>query len=476
MSAQPHAGLAPVQDLSERQLFADLARVHRLSWATNAEGQLRWASDEWRALCGNDLMRSSPTLGAPRHWAAVQKEIARHGYAGPSHIEAVGEHGAPIEGELCIFPLPKEAEEEPLLFAVARPKPALRSAPPAADSLLESLPDAILAVDGYGFVTSANPAAARLLGRPPAELLGLPVALLPHGVGDLARLLRGLGREEPLEVDVTLRRRDGAPVRTAAALAPHRQSDGSIDGSVISLRDVTDQRDGEADLARKNEELEHCVNTLAHDLRSPLVALLGFSRLLRQDYGEHLDDTGMHFVDRIEQSGRTMESLIHDLLELSRIGQPGERRTMVDPRAVLLQIAAEFKPHLDDHGIHLTLPDHPPLVFCDHTRLYQVFSNLIDNAIHHMGECDDPRIRVEIEENPQCHCIRVGDSGRGVDAEDHERIFEVFQSLGPRRDGARGTGIGLAIVRKIAETHGGRAWVESQPDQGAVFHITLPRP
>ena len=70
----------------------------------------------------------------------------------------------------------------------------------------------------------------------------------------------------------------------------------------------------------------------------------------------------------------------------------------------------------------------------------------------------------------------MGDSGRGVDAEDHERIFEVFQSLGPRRDGARGTGIGLAIVRKIAETHGGRAWVESQPGQGAVFHITLPRP
>jgi PAS domain S-box-containing protein len=376
-----------------------------------------------------------------------------------------------------MFPLPEEDGAQTLLVAVARPARSIRLAPPAANSLLNSVSDAILAVDGFGIVTSANPSAGRLLGMPLAELRGLPLALLAYGADDLESLLHAAGREDPTEVELTLRRKDGASVRAAAALAPHRQTDGSLDGSAIALRVVTEQRVEAADLARKNQELEHCVNTLAHDLRSPLVAMLGFSRLLRQDYGEHLDDTGLHFVDRIEQSGRTMESLIHDLLELSRIGQPGERRTMVDPRTVLLQIAAEFKPNLDSYGIRLTLPEHPPLVYCDRTRLYQVFSNLIDNAIHHMGECEDPSIRVEIvEENEQAHHISVRDSGRGVAPEQQERIFEVFQSLGSRRDGARGTGIGLAIVRKIAETHDGRAWVESQPGHGAVFHVTLPRP
>jgi len=240
------------------------------------------------------------------------------------------------------------------------------------------------------------------------------------------------------------------------------------------VRDATAQR-RQSELARRNDELEHCVQTLAHDLRSPLVALLGFSRLLRQDYADSLDDTGAHFIDRIEQAGRTMEALIHDLLELSRIGQPGERPSMVDPRAVLLQLHAEVKPRLEAADIELVLPSDPPLVFCDRTRLYQVFSNLIGNAIQHMGAGDAGRIEVEVVEDEEFHRISVRDTGRGITREHHERIFEVFQSMGSRADGSRGTGIGLAIVRKIAETHGGRAWVESEPGHGSTFHVTLLR-
>jgi signal transduction histidine kinase len=170
-----------------------------------------------------------------------------------------------------------------------------------------------------------------------------------------------------------------------------------------------------------------------------------------------------------------MEGLIHDLLELSRIGKPVERPRLVDPRAVLLQLAAELKPRLDASGLRLVLPESPPLVLCDRTRLYQVFSNLIGNAIDHLGECEDRRIVVEIAEEPACHRITVRDFGRGVASEHQQRIFEVFQTLGSRRDGRRGTGMGLAIVRRIAESHGGRAWVESRPGQGAAFRVTFPR-
>ena len=242
------------------------------------------------------------------------------------------------------------------------------------------------------------------------------------------------------------------------------------------LRDVTDQREIVQRLRKENEELEHCVGALAHDLRSPLVGLLGFSRLLRQDYESSLDETGHHFLDRIEQAARTMEALIHDLLELARIGDAGERPVLVDPREVLLQLAAELKPRLESAGIDLALPsDHASRVYCDRSRLYQVFSNLIGNAIDHMGPRRDARIEVVIEEDDQQHEIIVADNGRGIDPAHCERIFEVFQSIGTRSDGRRGTGMGLAIVKKIVERRGGRVWVESEPGLGARFHVTLPR-
>ena len=241
------------------------------------------------------------------------------------------------------------------------------------------------------------------------------------------------------------------------------------------LRDASTSQRALAEIQRKNDDLEHCVDTLAHDLRSPLVALLGFSRLLRQDYGARLDDTGLHFVDRIEQAGRTMEMLIHDLLELSRIGQPGERRALIDPRAVLQHLHAELKPRLDAPASSSCCPQHPPLVFCDRTRLYQVFSNLIGNAIEHMGPCPSHASSCDVVEDADCEHITVHDPGHGIAPEHHERIFEVFQSLAPRSDERSGTGIGLAIVKKIAQTHGGRVWVDSRLGHGATFHVTFPR-
>jgi signal transduction histidine kinase len=243
----------------------------------------------------------------------------------------------------------------------------------------------------------------------------------------------------------------------------------------VVLRDATEARQVEQQLRKANEELEHCVGALAHDLRSPLVGLLGFSRLLRQDYESSLDETGHHFLDRIEQAARTMEALIHDLLELARIGE-GERPALVDPREVLLQLAAELKPRLESAGIELALPGGlVSRVYCDRSRLYQVFSNLIGNAIDHMGPRRDARIEVGIREDERQHEIVVADNGRGIDPAHRERIFEVFQSIGTRSDGRRGTGIGLAIVKKIVERRGGQVWVDGEPGCGARFHVTLPR-
>jgi signal transduction histidine kinase len=212
---------------------------------------------------------------------------------------------------------------------------------------------------------------------------------------------------------------------------------------------------------------------VSHDLRSPLVAVLGFARLLREDYGEQLDAQGLRFLRRIEEAGRTMESLLHDLLEFARIGRSEPKRIHVDPRDVLLQLQAELKPSLEEAQVSLQLPEEPPLLWCDRTQLYQVLSNLVGNALDHMGPTSQPSLEVEISEENGLQQLVVRDHGRGIDPADHERIFEIFQTRGVPRGGKRGTGIGLAVVRKIAEAHGGSAWVESAPGAGAAFHVTF---
>ena len=329
----------------------------------------------------------------------------------------------------------------------------------------DAFADPVLCLDASGRVAYANPAALSLLGAS-AEIVGEAADRWIEEGPDRDALTTSLGEAEPLcNRDLVLRRCDGEPIAVSI-------STGALGPSTLL---IARPRGDRAELERAHAELEHCVNALAHDLRSPLVALLGFSRLLRQDYGELLDETGRHFLERIVEAGRTVESLVEELLELSRIGQARERRERVDTRSVLIQLEAELKPRLEAESVELALPADPAPIFCDRTRLYQVFSNLIGNALDHMGPCERRRVTVDVFGEPGHSHVAVRDEGRGIPAEHHDAIFEVFRSFTPRSsDGRRGTGLGLAIVKKVAETCGGRAWVESRPGHGAAFHVTFP--
>ncbi|MFI5215786.1 MAG: ATP-binding protein [Candidatus Limnocylindria bacterium] len=467
-----------------------LAALYPFVLLSDLSGHVRWMSQEFHLLCGDAEPHVGRNLGAlmsrvtKREQAlALRGELQERGWLAGARLEITGRDGAPLSLELSVLPLSDRPDEAGLLAVIARPElprepidSSLLRGAGFEGALLAGSPDPVLLVDANGILRYANRAVEALLGCTPAELIGRPVAVLCSGARDLdAMLSTPDAGDDAIALDLMLRRRDGSKRAVSAVSAPAPTEAGFPGGLLLTLRDDTRARSALAEVQRKNADLENCVNTLAHDLRSPLVALLGFSRLLRQDYGARLDDTGLHFVDRIEQAGRTMESLIHDLLELSRIGQPGERRSMVDPRAVLQQLHAELKPRLDAGGIELRLPAHPPLVYCDRTRLYQVFSNLIGNAIDHMGPCANPCIDVNVVEEADCEHITVRDRGRGIAPEHLDRIFEVFQSFGRHNDEHRGTGIGLAIVKKIAQTHGGRVWVESRPGAGSTFHVTLPR-
>jgi PAS domain S-box-containing protein len=336
-------------------------------------------------------------------------------------------------------------------------------------AILDAAPDPVVAIDCQRRVRYANPACATLLRTTSAEVIGRHVSALVerHELDDETQSKVRRGHAELLL--------DSGDTRWVSySLGSIVLPDGSDGGTVALLRDETERRRDELRLARHNDELEQTIGSLAHDLRSPLVSVLGFSRLLREDFGGPLGERGAHFLDRIAAAGRSMENLIRDLLDFARIGHEDNKRMLVDPREVLQQLRGEYKPRLEQQAVALELPESPPLVLCDRTRLYQLFSNLVGNALDHMGEVPNARIVVEVRESANRHDLVVTDNGRGVPADERERIFEMFHTR-QRPGGRKGTGIGLAIVRKIAERHGGRAWVEDAPGGGAAFHVLLPR-
>jgi PAS domain S-box-containing protein len=341
-------------------------------------------------------------------------------------------------------------------------------------SVFDDSPEPVAVVDREGRPWYANAPCADLFGVTVAEIVGRPLTDFavprdpePSPASADPCVLRGR---------VEVRRPDGESRWVAWSASPLRDVGTPGIGAVVFLRDDTERRREELRWTRRRDDLEQTIRAVAHDLRSPLVAVLGFSRLLQDDLGALLGERGTRYLQRITEAGRTMETLIRELLDFARIGHTDERRTLVSAREVLEQLRGEVKPRLDERGVRLVIPDEPPLLHCDRTRLYQLFSNLIGNALDHMGACPEPCIEVQVrDEDAGWHRITVRDNGRGIDPGEHERIFEMFHSVA-HEGGRRGTGIGLAIVKKIAELHGGRSWVESAPGAGAAFHVLLPRP
>ena len=457
-----------------QRLLEALGRIHPWILVIDDQRQVLWASEGLSELEGlHDFRPGVDALSFVSRLPKPEQVFPlRTSLRGRTHLESVplelrGGDGRPIDVDLDLVRI--DSEDGDLLFVIASEHTAKVDSGLDAE-LVEMVPEALLAVDAAGFVRRANAAACELLEVSADQIVARPVTtLLAQGVQDLeslTALLTGPARPDTATLD--LRSTSGETTRLEASVRP------LSDGHRVVLLRPAGEADAASELQRAQDELEHCIGALAHDLRSPLVSLLGFSRLLRQDYEAVLDDTGRHFVDRIENAARNMESLIHDLLELARIGEPEREPLPVDPARVIAEVASELAPRLEEAGIALVYPKTTDTrIYCERPRLYQVFSNLIGNAVEHMGPTTHGRIEVEVRQDEDGHEILVSDNGRGIAPEDHERAFEIFQSLG-KRAGRSGTGMGLAIVKKIAEKRGGRVWIESEPGRGARFHVTFP--
>jgi PAS domain S-box-containing protein len=349
--------------------------------------------------------------------------------------------------------------------------------------LYETMMDAFASVDLSGRIQEANPAYQAMLGYSLEELCQLtymdltsescrPVEakivneqVLTRGFSDLyeKEYRKKDGTVFPVEIRTFLLRNDtGQPIGMAAV-----------------LRDITERKRAEAErekliaeLEAKNAELERFTYTVSHDLKSPLVTVRGFLGFLEQDAANGDLERLRKDMQRIREATDTMQQLLNDLLELSRIG-----RMMNPPQelafAALVQDALErLASPLTERGVQVTVASPLPQVYGDRPRLVEVVQNLVENAIKFCGDQPEPRITIGSKHLRDDVVFFVADNGIGIAPQYHEKIFGLFERLDPTIEG---TGVGLALVKRIIEAHGGRIWVESEGQgQGSTFYFTLP--
>jgi PAS domain S-box-containing protein len=363
---------------------------------------------------------------------------------------------------------------------------ALRASEERYARLVELSPEAI-AVFVEGRITYANPAAARLAGVKSASgLVGRPVDTF---VTPDTRLATRAQMESfpqgspPIELDV--RRLDGSKLRVEAVFIPlappskHAPEEGGA--GLVVARDVTERRRAESErealireLEARNAELERFSYTVSHDLKSPLVTIRGFLGLVEQ--AAERGDTAAVRADmsRIYRASERMERLLNELLDLSRVGRVAGPAEAVDLDAVVREALANARQPLEHRGIAVEIAADLPVVFGDRLRLVEVAQNLVDNAARFMG--DEPRPKIVVGSRgcgPDGQVVLfVSDNGIGIPPRFHDQVFRLFEKLDPA---SSGTGVGLALVKRIVEVHGGRVWVESGGERrGTTFCFTLP--
>ena len=247
---------------------------------------------------------------------------------------------------------------------------------------------------------------------------------------------------------------------------------------LLAIEDITERKRAEEavlrlnrELEEKNAEMEQFAYTVSHDLKSPLVTIRGFIGHVQRDVSEGRMDRLADYSERIDGATGRMSRLIDNLLDLSRIGRVAAESSPIPLAETIQWICRTHGEQLADRGITVVVQEAMPTVYGDEDRIVEVFDNLITNAIRYGCDAEEPRIEIGAEDDDNKYRIFVRDNGQGIRAEQHDKIFGLFQRLHPGKDS---TGVGLAIVRRIVEVHGGRVWVESSPGSGATFWVEFP--
>ena len=328
-----------------------------------------------------------------------------------------------------------------------------------------------------------NPRLCEILGYAREEIVGRSVKELSHpddrDLTDAERLRVRRGEIDAARFEKRYLRKDGSTVWVDLAIALVRDAAGEPAYEIAIFDDISERKQAEEalreaheELKRSNAELAQFAYVASHDLQEPLRMVSSYTQLLARRYGDKLDGDAREFMAYVVDGAARMKQLIEDLLAYSRVGTRTREFQPVAAEAALRRALLNLKSAIEDSGAGVSY-DALPTVEADEMQLAQLFQNLIGNALKFRSP-SVPRIGISCSEKPEEWVFCVADNGIGIEPEYFERIFMVFQRLHNKGE-YPGTGIGLAICKKVVERHGGRIWVESRPGEGSRFFFTLPK-
>ncbi|UBV42432.1 PAS domain S-box protein [Deinococcus taeanensis] len=530
--ARPKQVTTVVADVTERQALEGQMRVSerrfrslveatsQIVWSAQANGELRPPQPQWEAFTGQgpDEYRQSGWLDAvhpddqPATVAAWQRALhARTLYTTEhrlrradgtfvpmraSAVPVLDEHGQLAEwiGTHTDLSAVREAEQAlralntELEARVQARTQELAQVTRFSTLLLTAAGEGIFGLDPGGVTTFANPAAARMLGYSVERMIGYSQHDLVHHhhADGRAYALRDCpihqtlrdGQTRRVESDV-MWHAQGHAVPVAYVVTPTLNDKGEVSGAVVMLQDITERLRAQqqlqgmiANLERSNQDLEQFAYVASHDLQEPLRTVGSYADLLVRRYRGQLDPRADQYLEFMQEAVGRMRSLIQDLLGFARLGRQDRPPVSVALDDTLRAAAQNVLGVLPAGGSPLSW-DTPHRVIGQASLLTQLLTNLISNGLkfHRPGEA--ARVTVRSRREGRMVHVTVQDNGVGIAPEYHARVFEIFQRL-HHRESYAGNGMGLAICRKIVEHHGGRIWIDSVPDQGSTFHLTLP--
>jgi signal transduction histidine kinase len=247
-----------------------------------------------------------------------------------------------------------------------------------------------------------------------------------------------------------------------------------VDGKNViqcNVRDISERKRAEEAIRERTAEMERFIYTVSHDLRSPLISISGFMGLIEQDAQAGDLERLKNDLRIINKSISKMDKLLHETLELSRIGRVINPPEDVPFRDIIGDALGQAEETIASRGIKISIYPDMPIIHVDRMKIVEVLVNLIENSVKYMGSQPNPEIEIGQRIDGMDRIFFVRDNGIGIDPSQHDKVFELFYKLDKRSEGS---GAGLAIVKRIIEVHGGRIWVESELGKGCTMCFTLP--
>ena len=375
--------------------------------------------------------------------------------------------------------------------------------------LIETAQDSIICIDEKGIISVWNQLAEKVFGYSKSEMIGQQVTnIIPerykrkHQEGIRRFLQTGKTRIIGKTVEVSGMTKEGIEVPIEISLSFHKLGEAPYTFTGI-IRDITSRKKTEGQLVEKTKEVERInkelgdfVYIISHDLKEPLFSIEGFTKRLFKVYGNTFDEKGKSYIDRIKANIKMLSDRIYEIMEVVKIGTVEYDFTDNDSGAIVKDVIKTLESKIESNKVNVIIQDNLPTVCCDAKRLRDVFFNLTTNAIKFMGDDNLPNspvaesphnppfikggkrglreIRIGCDKDEDKYKFFVEDTGIGIQPEHHEHIFKMFKRL--KVVEAEGSGVGLAIVKKIVELHKGKIWVESpvEDGRGARFCFTMP--